>query len=115
MAELVRLAEDPETGSLGARVCAAKALALTAGEGEGREDKAAAAVKIVSEGFGGRGVTVPGCVAAMEAVAGIAGEPGAVEALREACAGISPLAEAFGAAPAGDAPAVSPGPAAPWG
>lgn len=92
VAELVRLAEDAETGSLGARVCAAKALSLTAAE-EGREQ----AVRIVREGFGGRGVTVPGCANAVEAVRGVAGEDGsaAVEALREVCGKTFPNAEVF--------------------
>lgn len=118
VAELVKLAEDPETGSLGARVCAAQALALT-GEGEARDK----AVKVISEGFGGRGVTVPGCVAAVEAVAGIVGQRGGsgaeasgpAEALREVCARTFPLAEAFGASAAGDASSASPGAAAPSG
>ncbi|CBN77876.1 acetyltransferase 1-like [Ectocarpus siliculosus] len=92
VAELVRLAEDAETGSLGARVCAAKALSLTAAE-QGREQ----AVRIVREGLDGRGVTVPGCANAVEAVRGVVGEDGsaAVEALREVCGNTFPNAEVF--------------------
>ena len=108
VAGLVKLAGDAETGSLGARVCAAKALALvTVPAEQGREQ----AVKLVREGLqGGRGMTVPGCAAAVEAVRGIVGEEGAVgaaEELRQVCAKVFPLAEAFGASSAGEGDAAA--------
>lgn len=104
VAGLVKLAGDQDTGSLGARVCAAKALALaTVPAEQGREQ----AVKLVREGLSGRGVTVPGCAAAVEAVTGIVGEAGAgasgpAEELRQVCAKIFPLAEVLGASSAGE-------------
>lgn len=107
VAGLVKLAGDAETGSLGARVCAAKALALvTVPAEQGREQ----AVKLVRVGLQGRGVTVPGCAAAVEAVRGIVGEEGAVgaaEELRQVCAKIFPLAEAFGASSVGEGDAAA--------
>eukprot|EP00903_Cladosiphon_okamuranus_P008678 g8317.t1 len=113
VAGLVKLAGDSETGSLGARVCAAKALALvTVPAEQGREQ----AVKLVREGLNGRGVTVPGCAAAVEAVRGVLGETevgagarasGAAEELRRMCAMIFPMAEAFGASSAGEGDAAT--------
>lgn len=111
VAGLVKLAGDSKTGSLGARVCAAKALALvTVPAEQGREQ----AVKLVREGLNGRGVTVPGCAAAVEAVRGILGETeagagatGAAEELRRMCATVFPLAEAFGASSAGEGDAAT--------
>eukprot|EP00752_Nemacystus_decipiens_P006712 g6035.t1 len=107
VAGLVKLAGDAATGSLGARVCAAKALALVTTPAEqGREQ----AVKLVREGLHGRGVTVAGCAAAVEAVAGIVGVDGAggaAEELRQACAKVFPLAEAFGASSAGEGAAAA--------
>lgn len=112
VAGLVRLAGDAETGSLGARVCAAKALALvTAPAEQEQEQRREQAVKLVREGLNGRGVTVSGCAAAVEAVRGIIGETGAgagagaggaAEELRRSCAKVFPLAEAFGASSAGE-------------
>lgn len=103
---LIKLAEGVDTGSLGARVCAAKALVLvtvstaTAQEEEGRDR----AVKIVREGLRGRGVTVAGCAAAVEVVRALVGDGdgdgAAVQELREACAKVFPIAEAFGASSA---------------
>ncbi|CAN0199746.1 unnamed protein product [Ectocarpus fasciculatus] len=92
VADLVRLAEDAESGSLGARVCAAKTLSLTSAE-QGREQE----VKVVQEGLGGRGVTVPGCAVAVEAVRGVVEEEGraAFEVLRELCGKTFPNAEVF--------------------
>lgn len=109
VAELVKLAEDPAAGSLGARVCAARALALvTAPAEEGREK----AVRIVREGLQGRGVTVPACAAAVEAVRSIAGSEGGgpADELRGACAKIFPAAETFGASPADTAAAAATAP-----
>lgn len=94
---LVNLAQGEETGSLGARVCAAKAVAMVGGGAAAGKDQA---VSLVLAGLGGRGVTVKGCVGAVQAVEGIVGG-GAVEELREACAKVFPLAEAFGASSGG--------------
>lgn len=110
VAGLVKLAADAETESLGARVCLAKALALTLPAEQGHDQ----AVKLVREGLHGRGVTVSGCAAAVEAVRGIVGEAGggtgasgAAEELRQVCAKIFPLAEAFGAPSAGEGDAAA--------
>ena len=95
VAALVELAKDADRGSLEARVCAAKALLLT---GEERDE----AVALVRGGLGGRGVTVAACVSAVRAVEKIEGVEGkAIEELREACREVFPIAEAFGASPAG--------------
>lgn len=100
VASLVVLAEDAQRGSLGARVCAARAVSLlasTKGEKGGGRDKA---LGLVQGGLEGRGVTVDGCAAALAAVEGIVGRGGEgrdVEELREACRKVFPIAEAFGA------------------
>lgn len=56
------------------------------------------AVGLVKEGLNGRGVTIEGCVDALETVklvvSGKEGE-GDVEEFRKACAGVFPMAEAF--------------------
>lgn len=111
VAGLVELAQGASTGSLVARVCAAKALALATTPPEEGKDKA---VKIVREGLHGRGVTVAGCNAAVEAVRAIVGGGGggggvAVQELREACAKVFPVAEAFGASSAGEVAAAPSG------
>lgn len=103
VAALVALAEDPEKGSLGARVCAARAIVLV-GDGAGSEDDQKKcreqAVKVVRDGLQGRGVTVQACVDALEVMKGVVAEApgnGEVRKLREACAEVFPMAEAFGA------------------
>lgn len=110
VASLVALAEDPDKGSLRARVCAAQAMALVLGSsgaasaaGETREK----AVALVRGGLEGRGVTVKECIAALAAFKDIVhqleagGDAASVDEvvgdLRRACAAIFPLAEAFGA------------------
>lgn len=107
---LVALAEDPERGSLCARVCAAQAVALVpGGDGSSTGEARGKALALVRGGLDGRGVTVKGCVAALEVVkaivrvGGSAGENGGgahgdahVEEFRRACAEVFPEAEAFG-------------------
>lgn len=95
VAALVALAEDAQRGSLGARVCAARALWLLSPTEEARGK----AVGLVRGGLEGRGVTVGGCAAALAAVEGISAGVGGegVEELREACRKVFPIAEAFGA------------------
>lgn len=96
VADLAKLAESKDKGSLVARVCAAKAMVLTDSGSVEVRDKA---VGLVRGGLEGRGVTVKGCADAVEAVAAIVGEAegGVVTELREACAKVFPSAEAFSA------------------